>query len=64
MKRSNMSKLILSEADWLDEAAKNAEALGQNSAQFMAGFRTAANWVRFHGNHPHLLEGRVSGKEE
>lgn len=63
MKKSKMAALILSEADWLDEAANNASP--SENQDFIRGFRTAARWVRFHGDHPFLLEGRarLNGKE-
>ena len=56
------AEILLSEADWLDTAAANAEKLG-NNPQFMEGFKTAARWIRFHGDHPFLLDGRKYGKE-
>ena len=58
MEKNEKAELILSEADWLDEAARNADPR-VNSEEFLRGFKTAARWVRFHGNHPHLLEGRA-----
>jgi hypothetical protein len=63
MKKSKIAALILSEADWLDEAANNASP--SENQDFIRGFRTAARWVRFHGDHPFLLEGRarLNGKE-
>jgi hypothetical protein len=55
------AKVLLSEARWLETAITNHEQFPtqrQESPAYIAGFRAAAHWVRFHGENPHLLADR------
>lgn len=53
------SAVLSEEADWLDTAYANSADKGY-SAVFRKGFKTAAGWVRFHANNPHLLDERAA----
>lgn len=51
--------VLAGEAEWLETAYANASQHPNDySAEYLAGFKTAAGWVRFHADHPHLLEPR------
>jgi hypothetical protein len=49
---------ILSEAKWLDGAHANSEGHGFTN-QYREGFKSAAGWVLFHGQHLDLVKERV-----
>ena len=50
--------VLLSEAEWLEAAHANSIDKGY-SVEYRKGFAASAGWVRFHAEHPHLVEGRT-----
>ena len=53
------AEVLKEEADWLLKAYKNAIKNDEPlSAEYLRGFKAAEGWVRFHSEHPHLLENR------
>ena len=63
---SDASKVLLSEAEWLEGVLSNARNLmeirgvmvGKVSDEYLRGFEAAIGWVKFHGDDPQLLSGR------
>lgn len=51
----SVAKGLRSEAKWLNDASDKAKGF---HPEYIKGFKSAAGWVRFHGENTHLLIDR------
>jgi hypothetical protein len=53
-----ITKVLTSEADWLEEASNNALALGNLLSMEHAAIEKMIGWVRLHAKNPKLVTKR------
>lgn len=62
LKNYTPAEIVLAEASYLEEAIKNNQEPGfpfKETSEFARGWSAAARWVRWHGEHEHLIISRL-----